>query len=171
VTTPEQPAPTHNLRTDLKPRGRRFITIPSLDGGGIRGLIPARIVEALERRTGVPACRMFDMIAGTSTGGIIALGLTRPSASGAKPMYSATELVDLYRTQGAKIFHRSLGHLLWSVGGLAGPKYSSDGIESVLQHYFGTTRVREALTSVLVTSYDTAAASPYFFKNQAHASR
>jgi uncharacterized protein len=165
VTTPEQPAPAHNLRTDIKPRGRRFITVLSLDGGGIRGLIPARIVEALERRTGVPACRMFDMIAGTSTGGIIALGLTRPSASGPKPMYSATELVDLYRTQGAKIFHRSLGHLLWSVDGLAGPKYSSDGIEPVLKDYFGTTRIREALTSVLVTSYDTAAASPYFFKS------
>ncbi len=67
MTTPEQPAPTHNLRTDLKPRGRRFITILSLDGGGIRGLIPARIVEALERRTGVPACRMFDIIAGCAS--------------------------------------------------------------------------------------------------------
>jgi patatin-like phospholipase/acyl hydrolase len=162
VTTPK---PTHNLRTDLKPRGRRFITILSLDGGGIRGLIPARIVETLERRTGLPACHLFDVIAGTSTGGIIALGLTRPSADPATPMYSAMELVDLYRKHGPKIFHRSLGHIVVTAGGLAGPKYSSDGIEAVLKDYFGKTRIREAMTSVLVTSYDTAEANPYFFKS------
>ncbi len=170
MTTPEQPAPAHNLRTDLKPRGRRFITILSLDGGGIRGLIAARIVETLERRTGLPACHLFDVIAGTSTGGIIALGLTRPSADPATPMYSAMELVDLYRKQGPKIFHRSLGHIVVTASGLAGPKYSSDGIEAVLKDYFGKTRIREAMTSVLVTSYDTAEASPYFFKSHRKAS-
>ena len=105
------------------------------------------------------------MIAGTSTGGIIALGLTRPSATPANPMYSATDLVNLYKTQGLKIFSRSLGHTLWSAWGLTGPKYSANGIEGILKSYFGTTVIGEALTSVLVTSYDTAAANPYFFKS------
>jgi len=157
--------PTPDLPSDLKPHGRQFVSVLSLDGGGIRGVISARVVEALERRTGMPACHLFDMVAGTSTGGIIALGLTRPAPDGKGPMYSATQLLDLYRTRGPRIFSRSLGHRLVSAGGLAGPKYPADGIESILRDYFGTTRIREALTPVLVTSYDTAAASPYFFKS------
>ena len=170
MAIPEQPEPTHNLRSDLKPRGHKFITILSMDGGGIRGLIPARVVETLELRTGLPARRLFDMIAGTSTGGIIALGLTRPSADPGTPMNSAKALVDLHRKQGPKIFRRSMGHVLLTLDGLVGPKYPSDGIEAVLKDYFDTTRISEAMTPVLVTSYDTASASPYFFKSYRSAS-
>ena len=52
--------------------------ILSIDGGGIRGIIPAMILADIERRTGHRIAEMFDMIAGTSTGGILALGLTVP---------------------------------------------------------------------------------------------
>ena len=159
----------HHIRTDIKPRGREFITVLALDGGGIRGIIPARVVEALERRTGMPASRLFDIIAGTSTGGIIALALTKPGPGG-KPRYSGTDLVELYRTQGPRIFQRTLYHALLTLGGLAGPKYPAGAIETVLKGYFGETRITEALTSVLVTSYDTAAANPYFFKSYRQAS-
>ena len=51
--------------------------ILSIDGGGIRGLIPAIVLAELETRVGKPTSSMFDLIVGTSTGGIIALGLTR----------------------------------------------------------------------------------------------
>jgi uncharacterized protein len=153
------------LRTELKPRGHKYVRILALDGGGIRGLIPARVVESLEQRTGMPACRLFDLIAGTSTGGIIALGLTKPADDGRKPQYSATDLVNLYRTRGPEIFSHSIGHFIFSLGGLAGPKYSAESIEPVLREYFKTARLSDALTSVLVTSYDTAAAKPYFFKS------
>jgi patatin-like phospholipase/acyl hydrolase len=47
----------------------------SIDGGGIRGIIPAMILAEIEDRTGKPIAEMFDLIAGTSTGGILALGL------------------------------------------------------------------------------------------------
>jgi len=56
------------------------VRILSIDGGGIRGIIPAMILAELERRAGRPACRLFDFIAGTSTGGIIALAVTKPDA-------------------------------------------------------------------------------------------
>jgi predicted acylesterase/phospholipase RssA len=157
--------PAHGIHADLSPRGRHFIAVLSLDGGGIRGLIAARVLGALEQRAGMPASRLFDLIAGTSTGGIIALALTKPGPDPSRPQYSAMDLVDLYRSRGPEIFQRSLGQLVASLGGLAGPKYSAAALERVLRGYFGATRVREALTPVLVTSYDTAAAKPYFFKS------
>ncbi len=157
------------IRTDLAPRGRNHVAVLAVDGGGIRGLIPARVLAALEHRAGMPACRLFDLVAGTSTGGIIALGLTRPGDAG-KPRYAAADILELYRSRGPEIFRRSLGHAVLTLGGLVGPKYSGDALEHVLRDYFGATRLHEALTSVLVTSYDTAGATPYFFKSYRQAS-
>ena len=56
------------------------VRILAIDGGGIRGMIPAIVLAEIERRTGRRAADMFDLIAGTSTGGILACGLTRPGA-------------------------------------------------------------------------------------------
>lgn len=153
------------VRTDLVPRGRDFVTILAIDGGGIRGLIPARVLEALEDRAGMPACRLFDLVAGTSTGGIIALALTKPNADRSGPEYAAKALVDLYRERGPEIFSRSIVHTLSTLGGLAGPKYAAEPLEGVLREYFESARLSDALTPVLVTSYDTAAAAPYLFKS------
>ena len=52
--------------------------ILAIDGGGIRGLIPALVLAEIEQRTGRPISSLFDLVAGTSTGAIIACGLTRP---------------------------------------------------------------------------------------------
>jgi uncharacterized protein len=153
------------LRSDLAPRGRDLVTVLSIDGGGIRGLVPARVVQALEERTGLAAWRLFDLVAGTSTGGIIALALTAPRPDRPGDPYPASDLVKLYRTRGPEIFRRSVGHSVASLGGLAGPKYSADALEGVLQEHFGAARLSDALAPVLVTSYDTAAAKPYLFKS------
>jgi len=71
------------------------MNILSIDGGGIRGIIPAIVLAEIERRTGSKIAGLFDLIAGTSTGGILALGLTRPGNDGT-PRYSASDLVTLY---------------------------------------------------------------------------
>ena len=57
-----------------------LLKILSIDGGGIRGIIPAMVLARIEDLTGKPISELFDLIAGTSTGGILALGLTRPGA-------------------------------------------------------------------------------------------
>lgn len=140
------------------------VRVLSIDGGGMRGIIPATLLTELERRLGKPLHQAFDLIAGTSTGGIISLALTKPGPDG-KAAYSAAQLVDLYRSKGTTIFRRPFAHTLATAGGLLGPKYPSDGVEEVLKAYFQDTRVGQALTKVMVTSYDTAGAVPYFFKS------
>ncbi len=55
------------------------VRVLAIDGGGIRGIIPASVLVELERVSGRPIAEMFDIIAGTSTGGILALGLTVPA--------------------------------------------------------------------------------------------
>ena len=72
----------------------------SIDGGGIRGLVPALILQHIEERTDCRICELFDVIAGTSTGGILALGLT---GEGPK---SASEIVALYKNEGPRIFSK-----------------------------------------------------------------
>ncbi|MCG3119363.1 MAG: hypothetical protein ALAOOOJD_01755 [bacterium] len=142
-----------------------MIKILSIDGGGIRGIIPAMLLAEIERRTQKPIARLFDLIAGTSTGGILALGLVKPDAAG-KPQYSAEKMVALYETEGAKIFSRSLLHEVRAIGHFVEEKYLTDGIEAVLEKYFGQTHLKEALIEIIITSYEIEQNFPFFFKSR-----
>src|SRR5215211_5342200 len=136
----------------------------SIDGGGIRGLIPALVLAEIERRTGRPTADLFDLIAGTSTGGILACGLTRPGSDG-KPMHSAEELAELYRTEGPKIFDRSLIKRITSVEGLLDERYDDKGLNRALATYLGDARLRDALTDVFITAYDIEDRFAFFFRS------
>jgi uncharacterized protein len=137
----------------------------SIDGGGIRGIIPAMILAEIERRTGKRTAEVFDLVAGTSTGGILALGLTKPGQDGG-PAYSAKKLIDLYETEGGKIFSIPVWHRIHTAGGLAEEKYPAKGIEEVALEYFGDVRLAQALTEVLVTAYEIEKRGPWFFKRR-----
>lgn len=80
----------------------------SLDGGGIRGIIPAMVLAEIEKRTRKPVSELFDLIAGTSTGGLLALGLTKPGPGGG-PEYTAADMVRLYENCGREIFRVPAG--------------------------------------------------------------
>ena len=142
-----------------------MVRILSIDGGGIRGIIPAMVLAEIERRTQRPVAQLFDLVAGTSTGGIIALGLTVPKCPGA-PLYRAQRFVELYEHEGARIFSRSLLRAMFAVDNLTLKKYSSTGIEQVLKEYFGDARLRDAVTDVLITSYEIERRFPFFFKSR-----
>jgi patatin-like phospholipase/acyl hydrolase len=105
------------------------------------------------------------LIAGTSTGGILALGLTMPDDKGT-PKYKAERLVELYEKEGEIIFSRSIWHRIRAVGSLVEEKYPSKGIESVLKKYFDNARFKDALTEVLVTGYEIERRIPWFFKSR-----
>jgi patatin-like phospholipase/acyl hydrolase len=99
------------------------IKVLAVDGGGIRGIIPAVILGELQKRLTRKLWQTFDLIAGTSTGGIIALGLGTACNNG-KP-YSPDQLLNLYLQNGSAIFKKSW---LTSLRQLLFPKYSPDGI-------------------------------------------
>jgi len=140
------------------------VRILSIDGGGIRGIIPAMVLARLEKLTNRPVAKLFDLVAGTSTGGIIALGLTIPKTP-ERALYGAQEFAEMYEREGHRIFSRSLFRTLFTQDSLVWKKYSSNGIEAVLNEYFGDSRLRDAVTDVLVTSYEIQRRFPFFFKS------
>ena len=140
-----------------------MVRILSIDGGGIRGIIPAMLLAEIERRTERPIAHLFDLVAGTSTGGIIALGLTIPKYPGA-PLYSAQRFVELYENEGARIFHRSLLRAMFAIDNLTWKKYSSTGIEQVLRNILATRGCGTPPRDVLITSYEIERSFPFFFR-------
>jgi predicted acylesterase/phospholipase RssA len=150
----------HEGRLDMA----RPFKVLSVDGGGIRGIIPALVLTEVERRTGRRIATLFDLIAGTSTGGIIALGLTKPDESGA-PEYSAQEIAELYSGRGEKIFSSSILHQLSSAWGVLDEKYPATEVEKVFDDYFGEARLKDALTNVLVTAFEIELRRPWFFRS------
>lgn len=154
----------------------------SIDGGGIRGLIPALVLAHIEDKVGRPICELFDAIAGTSTGGMLALGLARP---GGDLKTRAAELAELYQANGSTIFAEDLGRRVFyevvdslrppsvnpnnhglglprhvSPRDLLRPKYDADGRRRVLQSFFQGAQLTDALTRVFITSYDTLEREP-----------
>ena len=120
----------------------------AIDGGGIRGLIPALVLAEIEHRTGRAIATMVDLIAGTSTGAIIACALARPNAM------SATRIAAAYERDGPRIFDRSLIKVITSVGGFADERYDARGLVDSLRRHLGDTRLADASTGLVVTAYD-----------------
>jgi hypothetical protein len=145
--------------------------ILSIDGGGIRGLIPAVLVRDLEERIGKavgekrPLSDYFHLFAGTSTGGLISLGLTAPDAADPRrPRMDGARLVSLYRDQGPRIFRRSLWQRLATLDGWVRPKHSPAELRRVLDEQVGSAPLSDLLRDVVVTSYDMTRSEPHFFK-------
>ena len=147
-------------------KGREVIKVLSIDGGGIRGIVPAILLAEIERRTGRRIAELFDLIAGSSTGGILALGLTVPNSE-QEPRYSAEQLIQFYERNGDRIFARQYPFLrtVHRLRNIVTEKYTATNIENILQEYFQTTYLREALRPVLVTSYEIERRVPFFFKS------
>ena len=140
------------------------VNVLSVDGGGIRGVVAAVVLAEIEARTGRSVASLFDLVAGTSTGALLALGLAKPGADG-RPEYPARRLVELYEEEGRNIFRRPLRHRIAALGNLADQKYPSAGLEAVLRRYFGDARLSSALTDVFVPSYEIERRQPFFFRS------
>jgi patatin-like phospholipase/acyl hydrolase len=153
------------LRAEKVAEMNNRITVLSIDGGGIRGIIPAVVLDEIERRTGKRIYQLFDLIAGTSTGGILALLLTKPAAKGGAE-YTATDVINSYAIWGPQIFRRSVLHRVLALGNLAKEKYPAEGIEGVLTEYFGDTELRDALTEILIPTFDIEKGMPIYFKRR-----
>ena len=134
--------------------------ILALDGGGIRGVFSAAVLAALEQDLGGSVVDRFDLIAGTSTGGVIAIGL----GLGMSP----AEILELYGKLGATVFRDSLG--LRSVQQWFYRKFPSSQLERALQGAFGARRFGESKKRLVVPSYNLVDDDVYLFRTP-HAER
>lgn len=138
---------------------KKVIKILSIDGGGIRGIIPATILVELEKMTKKPIRESFDLIAGTSTGGILASILC------SNKNYTAKDAVNMYLKRGQDIFSRNICEKIFSFTTLSQTKYSYSGLESVLKEHFGKETIDQVNGKLLITSFDINNMEPYFFKS------
>jgi patatin-like phospholipase/acyl hydrolase len=153
--------------------------ILSIDGGGIRGIIPGQILIALEEKlqqaTNNEDARIanyFDFFAGTSTGGILVSILLCPAENDpTKPQFSAKEAVELYVGNGNKIFDSSLWHKIISINGIWKEKYEVSGIHQCLKTYFDNLRLSELLKPCIITSYDIYKRETKFFTQHGFAKK
>ena len=145
------------------PEGQEF-RILSIDGGGIRGIFPAAFLAGLEERFlgGASVAQCFDLIAGTSTGGIISLGL------GAG--LTAAELRDFYISRGREIFppQHWLGHLLENIRQYFLYRYDRDALLRVLDETFGQKTFGESKSRLCIPSFEGRHSEVYIFKTPHH---
>jgi uncharacterized protein len=137
-------------------------TIISVDGGGIKGIVAITILQAIQSKLPKPIHEYVDCFAGTSTGGLIAAGLTAPGEDG-KVKFTTDDLVEIYQTLGPDVFDRSFWHKVKTLWGLVGPKFPLNGLAKVSEDKFGATKLKESLTHVVIATYDLVTRSPVVF--------
>lgn len=154
------------IRLKNEPRPpERFIL--SLDGGGMRGMVSATVLEEFDkllRGKGAqgPLARLFDMVAGTSTGGLLAMALTCPSSLGRKDgeergLPATSELPRLYLDHGGTIFSEPVPAILNAVT----DKYSPRRFEELLRTWFGDAPFSSCVVPTLAMAYNVTAGVPY----------
>lgn len=140
---------------------RKKIRILSIDGGGIRGILPGVILQHLEQllcdevgKT-VYLSDYFDLLAGTSTGGILTCAYLAPDPQHPnRPLFSAAEAVELYLKRGDVIFHQDFWQQIQTLGGFRDERYPVAALERALQEYFGDAKLSDMLRPCMITAYD-----------------
>jgi len=136
--------------------------ILSLDGGGIRGTYTAAVLAELEGQLDRSVADYFDLIVGTSTGGIITLGL----GSG----MSADFILKFYRSSAHRIFPPARLGLRGLVAWIFAPKFDGKGLDTCLREAFGSQSFSKIDRNIAVTSFDAASGHPVVFKSNYHES-
>ncbi|VVB09969.1 unnamed protein product [Arabis nemorensis] len=150
-----------------------LVTILSLDGGGIRGIIGGVILAYLEKQLqeldgeDVRLADYFDVVAGTSTGGLMTAMLTVPDETG-RPHFAAKDIVPFYLEHSPKIFPQPEGlfALLPKLPKLlSGPKYDGKYLKTLLSKFLGETRLHQTLTNVVIPTFDIKKLQPTIFSS------
>lgn len=129
--------------------------ILSLDGGGLKGMFSAAVLAEMETLLKTDVASHFDLISGTSTGGLIALAL----GAGCFP----AEIVDIYTELGAMVFGRPR-----RLRRIFRPKHGAEGLRSALDRIFGERLLRDSKRCLLIPSYSLIGADVYIFKTPHH---
>ncbi|MCH7951059.1 MAG: patatin-like phospholipase family protein, partial [Candidatus Dadabacteria bacterium] len=143
---------------------QELIKVLSIDGGGVRGIIPSMVLAEIENKTGKRIAEMFDLMAGTSAGGIITLGLNVKGQNG-KPKFSAKEISKFFTDDCPEVFKKSPWKKFTSGFGLLDEKYDHGPLVTVLKKYMEETNLKSCKTKTLISTYDILNRHPQFFKS------
>lgn len=145
----------------------RPFRILSIDGGGLRGIVPVTILQAIEAKTGKKIYELFDMIAGTSTGGLIACALT-VSDDGKTPKYSLQDIAEMYTKRGKDIFPpiSGLKKVIHYATDIFHSRFSPDGLDQVLKDYMGDKTMLDCILPLFIASYDIKNNEAILFKSR-----
>ncbi|KAL5992735.1 Proteolipid protein 2 [Asimina triloba] len=155
----------------LPPAHGSMITVLAIDGGGIRGIVPAIILGFLESQLqaldGEDAriADYFDVIAGTSTGGLVTAMLTAPNEKN-RPIFAANAIKEFYLEHGPKIFPQYNGIFASAVKilkAVIGPRYDGKYLHKIIRETLGETRLHQTLTSAVIPTFDVKLLQPNIF--------
>lgn len=155
---------------DEEKSSKKIVKILSVDGGGMRGILPLEILKEIEARTGKPICEIFDVMGGTSTGGLITLALNveshekKTDGEKKKPKFTASEISQLYCDKGCDIFGHE-NQTWFGKGGVVKPRYTSEGLESLASELLGDTALSSSLSNIVLTSYNVEEDMPLLFES------
>ncbi|KAK9112824.1 hypothetical protein Scep_020343 [Stephania cephalantha] len=153
-----------------------LITILSIDGGGIRGVIPGTILAFLESELqaldggDARLADYFDVIGGTSTGGLVTTMLTAPDEKSRRPIFSAKDIVPFYVEHGPRIFPPKSSGWLCSIANLVkssvmGPKYDGKYLKGLLDKLLKDLKLHQTLTNVVIPTFDIKLLQPIVFSS------
>jgi len=142
------------------------IRILSIDGGGIRAILPAMVLTYLENKTVKPLYKHFDIIAGSATGGLLAAGLATPRPGKKKP-YAAKDLLSFFMDNGEDIFSKNLLLKIMNISKLAEAQYDPQKFENLLEDFFKDARLSDCVkgTELLITAFNLEAQQALLFKS------
>ncbi|XP_078156826.1 patatin-like protein 2 [Carex rostrata] len=169
VRIPSSKVLTNSPATPKSPPSQgNIVTILSIDGGGVRGLIPAAILTFLESKLqeldGEDAriADYFDVISGTSTGGLVATMLAAPNKQ-KRPLFSAKDIISFYNENIPKIFPSNRNGTGGLLASLSGPRYTGQYLHSKVQELLGQTRLHDTVTEVVIPTFDINYLQPTIF--------
>lgn len=144
----------------------RTIRILSIEGSGMRAILPAVLLAAMEKQSGKPLCKQFDMITGVSAGGLLAAGLVTPRQGKKKPL-SAGSLVDFLMENGCRIFDTGFLRKIAAFGKASDASFTSEGLVSCLEQLFGDRRLSDCYKNVelMIPACDIERGRALFFKS------
>ncbi|KAL8199355.1 hypothetical protein R6Q57_012923 [Mikania cordata] len=152
-----------------------FVTVLSIDGGGVRGIVPATVLTFLEyklQEIDGPNARIadyFDVIAGTSTGGLMTTMLAAPNEQN-RPMFAAKDITRFYYEHSPRIFPKlSRTKFMTSVaalvGEVTGPRYDGKYIRALTKMLLKNLTIKQTLTDVVIPAFDIRRLQPIIFSS------
>lgn len=162
---PPRDAPTVQARHAASapaPPGRKMFRILSLDGGGIMGAFTASVLASFEESTQQRIVEHFDLITGTSTGGLIAIALGMGAG--------AEKILSFYKDEGPKIFPSGgfLGGWIKELHHLFGPKFSTEQLREAIASVVGEKKLGDSRCRLVIPAYDVDQGRVYLFKTAHH---